>query len=254
MSTLQQAAHAALTSFCRNATSLRTDDSNDVDIYRTLRDVSTLLYETQLVRDMFDSDPFGLTWRMNDDDEEAKDENDEDDYEDKNKDISDDAYNEKEKNKTNNLISQIQNMLQVTSCHRTATPHGYSSISAIVQFNINNDHDDHDRIMMENKDDGQNNIRLRFTFVREPMTTASQQQQRIQYSALDDTAMADGEEDEDAEEDTDDDEEAEDEVSLSNKTTPEQKQQQQQQQQQQQNSFPARKKRKITNYDEDVDE
>ena len=88
MSTLQQAAHAALTSFCRNATSLRTDDSNDVDIYRTLRDVSTLLYETQLVRDMFDSDPFGLTWRMNDDDEEAKDENDEDDYEDKNKDFT----------------------------------------------------------------------------------------------------------------------------------------------------------------------
>ena len=74
MSTLQQAARDALTSFRNTALISLRNDSTDVDIYRTLRDVSSLLYETQIVRDMFDSDPFGLSWRMRNENDDGDDE------------------------------------------------------------------------------------------------------------------------------------------------------------------------------------
>jgi len=260
MSTLQQAARDALASFRNTAlTSLR-NDSTDVDIYRTLRDVSSLLYETQIVRDVFDSDPFGLSWRMNDggDDEEAKgakggEDEEENDNEDKNNESNDaDEYNEK---KNNRILSQIQNMLQVTSCHRTTTPHGHSSIYAIVQFNVN----DNDGAT-DNNTLVKHNIRLRFNFVREPniafdlATITSQQEQQFQYSSTADvdTEINDNDEEEEEEENDDDEEEEEEEEEevVTNRITPEQKQQQQQQQ----HPLPASKKRKIMTNDNDEEE
>ena len=253
MSTLQQAARDALTSFRNTAlTSLR-NDSTDVDIYRTLRDVSSLLYETQIVRDMFDSDPFGLSWRMrnendegDDEVEEAKGGEGEDDNEDKNDESNADAdvYNEK---KNNRILSQIQNMLQVTSCHRTTTPHGHSSIYAIVQFNIN-DNDD----ATDNNTIVKHNIRLRFNFVREPniafdlATITSLQEQQFQYSSTADvdTEINDDDEEEEEEKDDEEEEEVEEEEVLTNRITPEQKQQQHY-------PLPASKKRKIMTNDND---
>jgi flagellar biosynthesis regulator FlbT len=248
MSTLQQAARDALASFRNTAlTSLR-NASTDVDIYRTLRDVSSLLYETQIVRDMFDSDPFGLSWRMNDGDDEAEEEakggegEEENDNEDKNNESNDaDECNEK---KNNRILSQIQNMLQVTSCHRTTTPHGHSSIYAIVQFNINdNDGATDDNTLVKH------NIRMRFNFVREPniafdlATITSLQEQQFQYSSTADVDTEINDNDEEEEEEKDDDEEEE---VLTNRITPEQKQQQ--------HPLPASKKRKIMTNDNDEED
>ncbi|KAL3816932.1 hypothetical protein ACHAXA_009792, partial [Cyclostephanos tholiformis] len=67
------------------------------------------------------------------------------------------------------------NMMRVVSCHRIATPHGYSSISAIVQF------DNDDKMGLGVKD----NVRLKFDFLREPTRSRRRGHRRNSVSGSD---------------------------------------------------------------------
>lgn len=105
--------------------------------------------------DALDSDPFDLMKTESDihgssDDEEKKSDRGADKY-----DEVDDDILEKKKNRA--IIDRVKNMISVVSCSRTSTLQGYSSIHAVVQFTNDG-----------NMDCVKENVRLHFTFSREP--------------------------------------------------------------------------------------
>ncbi len=151
---LKLAVQSSIASFL----STRLTSNGDIaqDVYRTIRDEAHLLLERQLISDALDSDPFELmkmpSSSCDDDDnvdeEEEQNEDDDDD---------DDGSVLLDKKKNREMIERFKNMMSVISCDRTTTLEGFSSIHAVVQ--LTNDG------MMSGVNE---NIRLYFTFVREP--------------------------------------------------------------------------------------
>jgi len=141
--TLKLAAKASLASFL----STRLSSNGDIaqDVYRAMRDEAHLLLERQMVSDALDSDPFELM-RVS----AGGAENEEEEVE-----VDDSVLLDKKKNRE--MIERFKNVMSVISCERTTTLEGYSSIRAVVE--LKNDG------MMRGVSD---NVRLHFTFVREP--------------------------------------------------------------------------------------
>ena len=158
---LQQAIQSTITTFLENRTSTNSDIA--VDVYRTIRNEAHLLLERQLILDAFDADPFELmkvSTAEHDDDDSASSDKDLDE----NQDISDNKDEENnnddilEKQKNTKVIQRIKNILHVISCTRTSTLDGYVRVHAVVE--LRND-GRMDKCVNEN-------IRLHFTFLREP--------------------------------------------------------------------------------------
>jgi hypothetical protein len=137
------------------SSSTRLTSNGDIaqDVYRTIRDEAHLLLERQLISDALDSDPFELmkmTPSSCDDDNVDEEEEQQDDDDNNGSVLLD-------KKKNREMIERFKDMMSVISCDRTTTLEGYSSIHAVVQ--LTNDG------MMSGVNE---NIRLYFTFVREP--------------------------------------------------------------------------------------
>ena len=156
---LQQAIQSTITTFLENRTSTNSDIA--VDVYRTIRNEAHLLFERQMILDAFDADLFEL---MKVSTAEHDDGASSDRDLDENQDISDSKDEEHnnddilEKQKNTKVIQRIKNILHVISCTRTSTLDGYVRVHAVVE--LRND-GRMDKCVNEN-------IRLHFTFLREP--------------------------------------------------------------------------------------
>ena len=157
---LQQSVQSTITTFLENRITANSDIA--VDVYRAIRDEAQLLLERQLIFDTFDADPFELMKVSStaEDDGSASSEKDLNEDE-----VSSDNKGEKhnnddihEKQKNAKVIKRIKNILHVISCTRTATLDGYVRVYAVVE--LRND-GRMDKCVNEN-------IRLHFTFLREP--------------------------------------------------------------------------------------
>lgn len=152
---LKLAVQSSLASFL----STRLTSNGDIaqDVYRTIRDEAHLLLERQLISDALDSDPFEL---MKMPSPSCDDDDDVDEEEEQNDDDDGSVLLDKKKNRE--MIERFKNMMSVISCDRTTTLEGFSSIHAVVQ--LTNDG------MMSGVNE---NIRLYFTFVREPQHSST---------------------------------------------------------------------------------